>query len=127
MNMFVRNLGLAVVIFVTSTSAFSQKKNETSAAVENQRAGGAMAQGDIEGAKKALLSAKEFIDLAEVHVDTKERQKSLWLVGEIYSNLVVLGETTKDEELLKSLGGSTNAMAHAIAALKKGFPKKTTK
>lgn len=123
MNMFVRNLGLAIVIFVTSTSAFSQKKNETSAAVENQRAGGAMAQGDIEGAKKALLSAKEFIDLAEVHVDTKERQKSLWLVGEIYSNLVVLGETTKDEELLKSLGGSTNAMAHAIAALKKGFPK----
>lgn len=123
MNNLVKNLGLAAGLFILSTSAFGQKKNVTSAAVENQRAGRAMSVGDIEGAKKAYLSALGYIDLAIAHEDTKDNQKALWLKGEIYSTIATLGEQTQDQELLDAINGSEAGMIEAIAALKKGYPK----
>jgi Tfp pilus assembly protein PilF len=122
MNMSIRKLGLALGILAISTTAIGQKKNETSAAVENQRAVGSMQTGNMESAKKALLSAREFIDLAAAHEDTRDSQKTLWLKGEIYSTLASIAEATKDEEVLKAIGSSENAMKEAVAALKKGYP-----
>ncbi|MDG1427469.1 MAG: hypothetical protein P8H56_02385 [Crocinitomicaceae bacterium] len=122
MNMLIKNLGLAAGLLILTTNAFGQKKNVTSAAVENQRAQRAMATGDIESAKKAYLSALGYIDLAAAHEDTKNDQKALWLKGEIYSTLAALGESTKDKEVLDAINGAEAGMMEAIAALKKGYP-----
>jgi tetratricopeptide (TPR) repeat protein len=122
MNMSIRKLGLALGILAISTTAIGQKKNETSAAVENQRAVASMNSGNIEGYKNALLSAREFIDLAASHEDTKNNQKTLWLQGEIYSSLAAIGVGTSDADVLKAIGGSENAMKVAVKALKKGYP-----
>ena len=123
MNMIIKNLGLAAGVLLMTTNTFGQKKNETSAAVERGKALIAMQKQDVDEAIKFFLSAKKYIDLAEAHVDTKERQKTLWLVGDIYSQLVVLGEAKQDKDLIASLGGSKEAMTRAQQALKKAFPK----
>jgi tetratricopeptide (TPR) repeat protein len=103
-----------------STSAFAQKKNETSAAVEyKNKYQMALATGDTETAKKALISAKEFIDLAAEHPETKESPKTLYLKGEIYSSFLTLGMMSMDTTFMKIAG--ENALEVSIAAYKKGF------
>lgn len=105
---------------IISASTFAQKKNETSAAVEfKNKYQMSMATGDVEGAKKALIAAKEFIDLAAEHVETKESPKTLYYKGEIYANFLMLGMQTMDTTFMK-LGGE-DALDVAIAAYKKGF------
>ena len=83
--MSLRNLGLAVGVIIISTTAFGQKKNETTASMERNAAVSAMHSKNIEGAKSKLLSSKKYIDLATAHEDTKNNQKTLCLKGEIYS------------------------------------------
>lgn len=78
-----------VAALAVSSLALSQKKNETSAAVEyKNKYLPALQKGDIEGAKKAIQSAKEFIDLAAAHPDTKASEKTLYYKGEIYMAMV---------------------------------------
>lgn len=121
MNMSLRNLGLAVgVIAITSTTAFGQKKHETTASMERNAAVTAMQKGDMESAKSKLLSAKEYIDMAASHEDTKNNQKTLWLKGEIYSSLMSVAMQSQDMELLQSLG--ENGMEDAISSLKRAYP-----
>ncbi len=113
-----RTIGLVVAGIVITSSTFGQKKNETSAAVEfKNKYMSAMATGDMEGAKKALIAAKEFVDLAAAHDETKDSQKTLWLKGEIYANFMVLGMQTADTNFIKiagedALDQSINAFAH---------------
>jgi tetratricopeptide (TPR) repeat protein len=105
---------------IISASTFAQKKNETSAAVEfKNKYQMSMASGDIDGAKKALIAAKGFIDLAAEHVETKESPKTLYYKGEIYANFLMVGMQTMDTAFMK-LGGD-DALDVAIAAYKKGF------
>ncbi|MDP5010703.1 MAG: tetratricopeptide repeat protein [Crocinitomicaceae bacterium] len=105
---------------IISASTFAQKKNETSAAVEfKNKYQMSMASGDVEGAKKALIAAKGFIDLAAEHVETKESPKTLYYKGEIYANFLMVGMQTMDTTFMK-LGGD-DALETAIAAYKKGF------
>jgi len=105
---------------IISASTFAQKKNETSAAVEfKNKYQMSMATGDVEGAKKALIAAKEFIDLAAEHVETKESPKTLYYKGEIYANFLMVGMQTMDTAFMK-IGGE-DALEVAIAAYKKGF------
>lgn len=103
-----------------ATLSFGQKSIETSAAVERNKANGLMMRGNIAEAKKAFISAKEFIDKAAAHEDTKNRQKTLWLKGDIYTTLFGLALQTGDTTLVKSLG--EDVMDEAIDALKKGYP-----
>lgn len=103
-----------------ATLSFGQKSIETSAAVERNKANGLMMRGNIAEAKKAFVSAKEFIDKAAAHEDTKNRQKTLWLKGDIYTTLFGLALQTGDTTLVKSLG--EDVMDEAIDALKKGYP-----
>lgn len=118
--MSLRNLSLVVGVIAISATAFGQKKNETTASMERNAAVTAMQKQDMESAKNKLLSAKEYIDKAAAHEDTKNNQKTLWLKGEIYSSLVSLGMKTQDMELVKAVG--ENGMEDAIASLKKAYP-----
>ena len=105
---------------IISASTFAQKKNETSAAVEfKNKYQMSMATGDVESAKKALIAAKGFIDLAAEHIETKESPKTLFYKGEIYANFLMLGMQTMDTTFIKLVG--EDALDVAIAAYKKGF------
>lgn len=117
--MSLKNIGLALGIATISTVTFAQKKNETSAAVERGKALTSQAKQDMEAAKKQLLSAKQFIDLAAAHEDTKNNQKTLWLKGDIYSGLLGLAQMTGDLSLVEEIG--EEGMNDAIASLKKGY------
>lgn len=118
--MLIKNLSLAVGIFAISTTAFGQKKNETTASMERNSAVSAIQTMDMEAAKKRLLSAKKYIDLAAAHEDTKNNQKTLWLKGEIYSSILSLGMQTMDAELIESIGDE--GMDEALASLRRAYP-----
>jgi Tfp pilus assembly protein PilF len=120
MNKSLRNIGLSLGVIAFTTVSFAQKKNETSAAVEyKNKYMTAMATGDMEAAKKSLISAKEFIDLAAAHVDTKDSQKTNWLKGEIYSSFLTLGMQSQDTNFMKLAG--EDAIDQSIAAFKHGY------
>lgn len=105
---------------ILSTVSIAQKKNETSAAVEfKTKYQPALAGGDIETAKKSLIAAKGYIDLAAVHPETSESPKTLWLKGEIYSNFIILGGQTGDTVFGKLAG--EDALDVAVASFKKGY------
>lgn len=116
----VAKTSLIASALIISASTFAQKKNETSAAVEfKNKYQMSMATGDVEGAKKALIAAKGFIDLAAEHVETKESPKTLYYKGEIYANFLILGMQSMDTTFMK-IGGE-DALDVAIVAYKKGF------
>lgn len=86
-----KKLGLAIAVIALGTSAFGQKAKVTSAAVEfNNNFMPAFQKQNMEGAKKSILIAKEFIDEAAQHPDTKDDQKQLWYRGKIYGGLVFM-------------------------------------
>ena len=120
MNTSLRNISLTIIAAGITSIAVAQKKNETSAAVEyKNKYRAAMQKGDLDAAKKALISAKGFIDLAAVHIDTKDRQKTNWLKGEIYASFLTLGMQAQDTSLIKLAG--EDAMDQSIAAFKHGY------
>ena len=66
-----------------------------------------------------MLSAKTFVDLAAAHEDTKGNQKTLWLKGDIYSTLMMIGMQSQDMELIKDLG--ENVSEDAKEALTRAY------
>ena len=121
MKISFKNTVLALGIVTISSSSFGQKKNETSAAVvyKNQFMP-AMMRSNIDAAKKSLIEAKEFIDLAAAHEDTKNSQKTLWLKGEIYASFLTVGMQSMDTSFIALAG--EDAIATSATAFKKGFP-----
>jgi tetratricopeptide (TPR) repeat protein len=118
MKLSLKNSAIAMGVVALTTSAIAQKKNETSAAVEfKNKFLPAKFSGEFEDAKKSLLSAKEFIDLAAVHEETKNSAKTLWLKGDIYSNIILIGTQTMDTNFIKNVG--ENGLA--ISAYKQGY------
>lgn len=111
-------LVLGCTLFVTVAS-FGQKNNETNAALERKAAINAYMSGDMEGAKKSYLAAKEYVDLALAHADTKESQKTLWLAGDVYANLALVMAQTGDMEGLTNMGVDPFEFAHDC--FKKGY------
>ncbi|MCT4562091.1 MAG: tetratricopeptide repeat protein [Crocinitomicaceae bacterium] len=107
------------VLAITSV-AFGQKKNETTAAIEmKSKFPSALRSNDFETAKKSILTAKEFIDLAAAHEDTKNSSKTLFYKGEVYFNIVNLAYKANDAEL-KAMD-ETTMLQTAVDAFKKGF------
>ncbi len=91
---------ILVGTLLLSTLSFGQKKNETSAAVEfKNKFAPAFQSQDFETAKKSILSAKEFIDLAAEHPDTKESSKTQYYKGEIYLGVLSLAVASGDAYL----------------------------
>ena len=80
----------------------------------------AMMRSNIDAAKKSLIEAKEFIDLAAAHEDTKNSQKTLWLKGEIYASFLTVGMQSMDTSFIALAG--EDAIATSAASFKKGFP-----
>jgi tetratricopeptide (TPR) repeat protein len=119
MNNILRNTLTLGSITLMMTS-MAQKKNETSAAVEfKNKYLVSMSKGDYPDAKKALLSAKEFIDLSAVHEDTKDSPKTLYYKGEIYAHFMILGIQSNDTSMIQTAG--ENTLDVSIEAFKKGY------
>ncbi len=113
---------LVVGTFLLSGVSIAQKKNETSAAVAYKTTfttAWYKEEQDIPAAKKALIEAKKYIDLAVEHVETKESPKTLMLKGSIYSSFLMVGAATNDT-VFANLAGK-NALEDAISSYKKGF------
>jgi tetratricopeptide (TPR) repeat protein len=117
--MSLKNLSLAIGVVAISTTAFGQKKNETTASMERIAAVSAFATDDYESAKRKYLSAKEYIDLAAANEETKNNQKTIWLKADIYSGIAALGMKTMDAEMLTLVG--EDVMTNAATDLKKAF------
>ena len=123
--MSLRTLGVFLSIVAIATGSLAQKKNETSAAVEfKNRFSAALAKGDMETAKKSLIAAKDFIDLAAAHPDTKDSPKTMWLKGEIYAYFMVVGIQDQDLDFVKLAGEdgldqSIKSFAHGYTLGKK--------
>ena len=117
MKFSLKNAILVLGIITISSTSFGQKKNETSAAVvyKNQFMS-AMMRSNIDAAKKSLIEAKEFIDLAAAHEDTKNSQKTLWLKGEIYASFLTVGMQSMDTSFIALAG--EDAIATSAAAFK---------
>ena len=73
-------------LFMTGFS-FSQKMNETQAAMDFKKYAKAAATGNMEDAKSALERAKTAVDAAAEHPETKESAKTNYYKGEIYMGL----------------------------------------
>jgi len=111
---------LVVGTILAANVSISQKKNETSAAVAYKNTySQAISSGNIPAAKKALLDAKKYIDLAIENPETQNSPKTLMLKGNIYSTLFLLGTDTKDTSILNQLG--TSPLNTSIESYKKGF------
>ena len=120
MNKTIKIISLIILTCYITPISYAQKKNETSAAVEfKNKYLSSLRKGDLESAKKALISAKDFIDLASNHTDTKDSQKTNWLKGEIYANFLTLGIQAQDTNFIKLAG--ENAIDESIAAFKYGY------
>ena len=120
MNNRIVKLGLLSGALIISAVSFAQKKNETSAAVEyKNQFPGFMQSGDVAGAKASLLKAKEYIDLAASHPDTKDSPKTLYLKGEIYSSILAVGMQAQDVEFIQSIGD--NGFEDAISSYKRAY------
>ena len=119
MNYSFKHLILAATVTI-SFASISQKTNETSAAVERNNSKKAMMTGNTEGALKSLLSAKEYIDKAAVHEDTKNNQKTLWLIGDIYGTLYTLAKATDDNDLMTEVG--EDGLNVAVQSLTRAYP-----
>ncbi len=80
-----KKIFLTIAVALFATVSFSQKKNVTSAAVTYQ--GAQKNRTDVAAYTKDLLEAKESIDLALAHPDTKEDPKAWMYKGKIYIEL----------------------------------------
>lgn len=102
---------------------FSQKANETSAAVEfKQKYQPALMTGKIDDAKTALLNAKKYIDLAAEHPDTKGTSKTLYYKGEIYGAAAQVAMMTGDTSFLLNNFGE-DAFETSIESFKASYAK----
>lgn len=88
--------------------SFSQKMNETQAAMDFKKYAKAAATGNMEDAKAALERAKTAVDAAAEHPETKESSKTNYYKGEVYMGLY-------------SFTRSKNDFKSAIEAFKKSF------
>lgn len=109
-----------------SVHAFGQRTNETSAALEYNKYADIFAkmmmtgENNLDAAKKTLLKAKSYIDLAAEHPDTKESPKTLFYKGEIYTGLLIA--SAEDTVYLKENGDKL--LEEGLASYKKAYPNK---
>ncbi|MEN9401156.1 MAG: hypothetical protein RL632_2259 [Bacteroidota bacterium] len=90
-----KNLAILIGTALLSSSAFAQKNNETSAAIEYNKfkdqvtmmmmGGGS----DFAAMQSTIKKAKEFIDLAAANETTKSSPKTLFFKGEIYTGYLM--------------------------------------
>jgi len=111
--------------FIFSLGAWSQKANETSAAVEyTQKFRPALMSMKLDDAKVILLNAKKYIDLAASHPDTKESAKMFYYKGEIYGAAYTVSAMTNDSVYLYSnFGHEDSVLQTAIYSFQESWKK----
>lgn len=105
-------------IFMISSLSFAQKKVETDAALALQAFEKAQMTGNMEEAKKQLLKAKESVDIAAANPETEKSPKTLFLKGEIYTNMLFL-KMLQDAEFNKNV--PEDAKDIAVKAYKESY------
>jgi tetratricopeptide (TPR) repeat protein len=110
---------LMFAYLVVSLTSNAQKAKETDAVLEYRKSMESMAKGDFEAAKKATLRAKEHVDAAAAHDETKASQKTLYHKGEIYYNFLSLSMMSQDTVFAKQAGG--DPFTEMIGAFKTGY------
>ncbi|TNE53320.1 MAG: tetratricopeptide repeat protein [Bacteroidetes bacterium] len=113
---------VGAVVFATVCCAgivSAQKATLTSAVLEFRNYGTALRKSNMDGAKSALIKAKEYIDAAAKHDETKDNPKMYYYKGEIYTSFLTLSMVSKDMEFAKKAGD--NVFDEAIAAYKSGY------
>jgi tetratricopeptide (TPR) repeat protein len=86
-------------VLLSTVSVFAQKKNETNAAMDYNSFEKALATENYDGAKRSIVSAKSFIDLAIENPETKESVKTLYFKGKIHLGYATLSALSEDNEL----------------------------
>lgn len=122
--MTLKSVGLVLGTIAISTSVNAQKSNVTSAAVEYQKVERLMGSQDWDGMRQALETAKEFIDPAAEHPDTKDWDKMFWYRGNIYASLAMM-DWMKDmiggEEMKPLSDEAKNKLEIAIKSYDVGY------
>jgi len=118
-------IGGMIVGILLGGHAWTQKTNETSAAVEfTQKYRPALNAMKFDEAKATLLTAKKYIDLAAEHPDTKESPKTLYYKGEIYLASLTIATITQDSAyLLSNFGSDSVVLETGIIALQESYKK----
>jgi len=98
------NLFFAAFALMISTATFAQKKNVQNAAMDYNSFEKAMESKNIPGAKKAILSAKNNIDLAAANAETAQDVKMFFYKGKIYMALTGLAFMMSDDAEMKAFG-----------------------
>ncbi len=113
-------IALTAVMVLVGTASFAQKKTETDAALAYQSFESSLSSGDMVNAKKNLLKAKGFIDLAAAHAETQASPKTLFYKGEIYaSSIILLGDADVKSAFPE------NPMTVAVEAYNKSYTTST--
>lgn len=94
-------LFFAAFALMMTTETFAQKKNVQNAAMDYNSFEKAMENKNMAGAKKAILSAKNNIDLAAANAETAQDVKMFFYKGKIYMGLTALAFSTPDDADLK--------------------------
>lgn len=94
---FFKRIGLTLVMASVVSFAVAQKANVTNAIMTYSDFTKAMQAKDMAKARKHLIAAKQYIDLAQAHPDTKDQPKTLFNLGQIY--LTLGGIAANDPEL----------------------------
>lgn len=119
MILSIRSFALTVGVLSISTVSMAQTKNETDAAVEYNKFKSALMSQDVEAATRALGKAKNSIDLAAEHPDTKESPKTLLYKGDIYSSIPIV-QAMKENDTLYGVSAD-DAINTSIDAFTNGY------
>ena len=119
-------ISLIACSFLFAFNSYSQKLNETSAALEYKKFEELFAkmmmtgENKLDEGKKILLKAKTYIDLAAENPSTKDNAKTLFYKGEIYTGLLMAA--AEDTVYIKENGDQL--LADGLASYKKAYQDK---
>ncbi len=116
-------ISLIACSFMFAFNSYSQKLNETSAALEYKKFEDIFAkmmmtgENKLDEGKKILLKAKGYIDLAAENPSTKDNAKTLFYKGEIYTGLLMAA--AEDSVYIKENG--EQLLEEGLASYKRAF------
>jgi tetratricopeptide (TPR) repeat protein len=102
---------LAAFALMLTMSAFAQKKNVQNAVMDFRAYEKAIQNKNMAGAKKSILSAKTYIDLAAENAETANDIKMYFFKGNIYMAVTAMAMMMTDDEELKAFANEATLQA----------------
>jgi len=110
-----RTMGIKFVLaafgFILTTAVFAQKKNVQNAVMDFRAYEKAIQNQNAAGAKKSLLSAKNYIDMAASNPETAQDLKMYFFKGNIYLAISGIALMMADDEDLKAYANEETMQA----------------